>query len=116
MATFGKVEEFDNARVDWSQYEERLGHFFTANGIIEEQKRAVLLTVIGPTTYKVLRNLISPKRRGEVGFSELLKMLAENFAPAPSEIVQRFKFHSSTETRGVCVYVRGQAACPRRIL
>ena len=61
-ATLGKVEEFNNSREDWPQYEERLGHFFTANGITEGQKRAVLLTVIGPSAYKVLRNLVSPKK------------------------------------------------------
>ena len=97
-ATLGKVEEFDNSREDWPQYEERLGHFFTANGITEEgQKRAILLTVIG---HKVLRNLVSPKKPGAVDYSELLKTLAEHFAPAPSEIVQRFKFHSRVRKPG----------------
>ena len=47
----GKVEEFDSLREEWPQYEERLGHFFEANSITQnEKKRAVLLTVIGPTT------------------------------------------------------------------
>lgn len=46
-ATLGEVEEFDSTKEEWQQYEERLGHFFLANGIMEaEKKRAVLLTVI----------------------------------------------------------------------
>ena len=107
-ATFGKVEEFDNSREDWLQYEERLGHFFVANSITDAaKKRAVLLTVIGPATYKLVRNLVSPKKPGEVEFDELVKTLSEHFSPAPSEIVQRFKFNSRIRKPGesVSVYV-----------
>ena len=104
LATLGRIEEFDSSREEWPQYEERLGHFFTANGITEVTvKRATLLTVIGPATYKVLRNLVSPKKPGEVEFSELVKTLSEHFAPAPSEIVERFKFNSRIRKSGESV-------------
>ena len=64
-ATLRKVDKFDNSREDWPQYEERLGHFFTVNGINEEgQKQVVLLTIIEPLAYIVLRNLVSPKKPG----------------------------------------------------
>ena len=35
MATvpFGHIREFDSSKEEWLQYEERLGHFFVANGI-----------------------------------------------------------------------------------
>jgi hypothetical protein len=61
--TLGRVEEFDNSNDDWPQY---VGHFFAANGIdAAEKKRAVLLSVVGASTYKTLRNLVSPKKPGE---------------------------------------------------
>ena len=61
--TLGRVEEFDGSRDDWQEYVERMEHFFIANGIDSaEQKRAVFLSVIGPSTYKTLRNLVSPEK------------------------------------------------------
>ena len=48
MATFSKIGEFNAGSEEWSQYVERIGHFFEANGITEERKkRAVLLSVVG---------------------------------------------------------------------
>ena len=43
--TFGRIEEFDRAKEDWSQYEEGLGHFFfAANGVESaEKKRSIFL-------------------------------------------------------------------------
>ena len=46
----GKISEFVPSKEDWTQYIERLEHFFVANEIDSaEKKRAVLLTVIGAT-------------------------------------------------------------------
>ena len=87
----GRVDEFDSSREEWAQYEERLGHFFSANGIDEEEKkRAVLLEVMGSATYKLLSNLVAPKKPGEVNYSDLVEALVDHFNPVPSEIVQRF--------------------------
>ena len=107
-ALLGKAEEFDSAKEEWSQYVERLGYFFVANGITAaDKKRAVLLAVVGPATYKVLRNLISPTKPGEVSYSDIVKTLTDHFSPAPSEIVQRFKFNCRARKPGesVATYV-----------
>ena len=49
-ATLGRVDEFDADKEEWTQYVERLEHFFVANSITTaEKKRAILLSVIGPT-------------------------------------------------------------------
>ena len=107
-ALLGKAEEFDSAKEEWSQYVERLGYFFVANGITAaDKKRAVLLAVVGPATYTVLRNLISPTKPGEVSYSDIVKTLTDHFSPAPSEIVQRFKFNCRARKPGesVATYV-----------
>ena len=55
-ALLGRIGEFDFKVENWKQYIERLGHFFDANGITDEGKqRSVLLSVVGPDTYKLLR-------------------------------------------------------------
>jgi len=69
----------------------------------DEKKRAVLLTLIGPATYKLLSNLIAPQKPGEVEYSSLVKTLADHFSPTPSEIVQRFKFNSRSRRQGESV-------------
>ena len=95
MATFGKIEEFDSANEDWPQYEERLSYYFVANGIESPKKnRAVLLTVVGATTYKLLRSLVVPSKPGENSYEELTSVLSAHFIPAPSPVVCRFEFHS----------------------
>ena len=58
---FGQVKEFDGEKEEWSQYVERLDHFFEVNEVADaDKKRAILLTVIGPSTYKLLWNLLVP--------------------------------------------------------
>ena len=104
--TLGRVEEFDGTREDWPQYVERMQYFFDANGIDgAEKKRAVFLSVIGAATYKTLRNLLSPIKPGEKSYLELVDVMTKHFKPAPSEIVERFKFHSRTRRPGESVGV-----------
>ena len=100
--TLGRIEEFDaTGGDDWLQYVERLGYFFDANGISSaEKKRSVFLSVIGAATYKTLRNLVSPAKPGEKSYAELVDALTQHFKPAPSEIVERFKFHSRSRKPG----------------
>ena len=104
MATLGKIEEFNKSREDWPQYVERLSYFFLANDIKDaEKQRAVLLAAIGPATYKTLRSLISPRKPGELSYDDLVKTLADHISPAPSEIVQRFRFNSQSRKTGESV-------------
>jgi hypothetical protein len=89
--TLGRVDEYDGTKDDWPQYVERLEHFFTANGITEAgKKRAVLLTVMGVATYKVLRNILLPAKPGEKTYAELVEALSKHYRPTPSEIVERY--------------------------
>ena len=100
-ATFGKIEEFDREKEAWSQYVERLGYFFKANKIDDgDRKRAVFLSVIGATTYRMLRSLVAPAKPGEKPFPDLMTVLSGHFSPKPSEIVQWFKFHTRTRKPG----------------
>ena len=104
MALFGKVEEFDGNREDWTQYVERLRHFFDANGITEaDKKRAIFLSVVGPVTYRLLKSLVAPDKPGSKSYDDLVKQLTEHYDPTPSETVQRHKFHSRVRGEGESV-------------
>ena len=92
---FGKINPFNPSQDEWPLHVERLGHVFVANGITDEdKKRAVFLTVIGASTYKLLSSLLAPAKPGDKLYTTLVDKLSEHFTPAPSEIVERFKFHT----------------------
>ncbi len=104
MALFGQLGEFSLEQEEWPQYVERLEHFLCANGIdSEERKRAIFLSIIGPTTYKLLCSLISPSKPGDKPLTDLIDTLKSHYSPKPSTIVQRFKFHMQTRQAGESV-------------
>ena len=57
-------------------------------------KRAMFLSVIGPKSYKLLSSLVAPSKPGEKTYGKLVKKTEEHHCPPPSEIVQRYKFHT----------------------
>ena len=63
-------------------------------------KQATLLSVIGPRTFKLLRNLITPDKPGNKSYEDLVKVLTDHFSPKQSEIVQRSKFYSRSRKPG----------------
>ncbi|KAK3745705.1 hypothetical protein QZH41_007914 [Actinostola sp. cb2023] len=116
MATFGKIEQFSGQEEDFEQYTERLELYFEANDLNkiplktdqsnksevqarEKKRKAILLSVIGPSAYKILRNLTSPEKANEKPCEEIITLLRNHFAPKPSQTVQRFKFHSRVRSR-----------------
>ena len=91
----GTAGAFDASHEEWSEYAERLVHYFVANWIeAEERRRAILLTVVGPGTYRLLKTLASPKKLEDV------KLAATHFNPKPSPIIKRFEFNSRSQKEG----------------
>ena len=104
MAATGTLGRFFDGTSDWDQYVERLENFFLANDIVDDaKKRAVFLSVIGPSSYKTLRNLVTPEKPADKTLAELVKVLSTHFKPKPSEIMERFKFHSRSRKPGESV-------------
>ena len=104
MSAFGNISAYDASVESWDQYAERLQQFFVANEITDaDRQRAIFLTVIGPETYALLRNLLSPETPVNKNLSDLIKILNEHFHPIPSEIVERFKFNTRVRCAGETV-------------
>ena len=105
MATHGKISELDPTQESWDTYIEWLELYFVANSITEaEQKRAVLLTVSGPSTYKLID---IPQNPAEVAYSEIVKLVKAHHTLQSSVTVQRYKFHTWTQqpAESVAVFV-----------
>ena len=91
---FSQVKEFDGEREEWSHYVERLDHFFEANEVADaDKKRAILLTVIGPSAYKLLRSLLAPAKLKDKTYTELVGILKKHYSPKLST-AQRLHFNS----------------------
>ncbi|XP_046373937.2 uncharacterized protein K02A2.6-like [Haliotis rufescens] len=111
MATTGFVcglFEFNPKKSTWEEWCEILTHVFVANGITDEDnKKSILLASCGTETYQLIRALVLPVKPSEKTFDQLVVLLKEHFTPKPSEIVQRFKFHSRNRKAGesVAAYV-----------
>ncbi len=92
-------EAFDE-KEDWTEYSERFQQFLIVNNIEEApRKRALFFISRGRNTYRILRNLITPKKPEEETFENLVAALQSHFKPAPSEIVEGSNFIPAVENR-----------------
>lgn len=101
MATHGTVGPFEPSSETWTAYAERLEQYFIANDVVSaDKKRAVLLSVCGPTTYQLIRNLLAPTKPTTKSFDELVKLVKDHHHPAPSVTVQRYEFNKRIRKEG----------------
>ena len=101
MAVRATVGEFDHQKESWLSYTERLEQYFLANVIDDEGKRkANLLSMCGPETYQLIRNLVAPDKAASRSYDELVRLVQEHHQPKPSVILQRFQFHTAVRNEG----------------
>ena len=94
MSIIGQLREFDRTKESFEAYIERLENFMKANGVKSENQVAVLLTAIGPETYGLLRNLLTPEKPDARSYEELVEILNNHLHPKPLVIAERFNFHN----------------------
>ena len=102
-AIIGIVGPFNRATEQWAAYRERLEQFFAANDIPDTKYVPVLLSVIGSSTYKLLRTLSSQARPADKSFDELCTLLNAHLSPKPIVIVECFRFHKRNQQAGEAV-------------
>ena len=101
MAKHGSIGEFDSDRETWKSYTERLIQYFAANDVESASKqRAIFLSVCGPATYQLIRNILAPVKPTEHLFAELVTLVEQHRNPKPSVIVQRFNFNTRMKQPG----------------
>ena len=82
-ALFGSLAEYDSDKEEWPQYAMCLDHFFTANAITEVNKD-ILLSMLGPQTFKLLFSLVAPVKPREKTYKNLVDVLKEHYCLEPS--------------------------------
>ena len=100
MATFGKVGEFNGEAETMSAYLERVQLYLTANAVSGDKKVTMLLSVVGSSTYALLRSLTHPALPATKTWDQLTGLLMEHHEPKPLVIAERFRFHRRNQTEG----------------
>ncbi|KAK3100621.1 hypothetical protein FSP39_022706 [Pinctada imbricata] len=99
----GRIEPFDNTSETWDAYEERLEQYFICNEVPNPKKVSVLVTLIGGSTYQLLRNLTAPRKPSEETYDDLVRKLREHLCRKPLVIAERFRFHKREQGGGETV-------------
>lgn len=99
----GSIPEFVANVDDWNVYEERLEQFFEVNDIDDAKKCAVLISVIGTSTYKILRDLCHPVVPKNKTFEELCELLRKQLSPQVAIFRERSNFYNARQNHGETV-------------
>ncbi|GFW62884.1 integrase catalytic domain-containing protein [Trichonephila clavipes] len=93
-------ESYDASVEDWSSYVEHLESYFVVNGIEDKMKVPAILGLMGATTYKLLKNLVTPNIPSELTYQDIVKLLSEHLNPKPLEMTERFRFYKRKQFEG----------------
>ena len=65
----------------------------TANEVTEvSKKKAILLTVVGPQQFRLLKDLTAPEKPADKSYDALCMLLKQHHEPEPPKFLQRTKF------------------------
>lgn len=66
---------------DFIVFKERLENIFEVLHIKEDQKSGILIAIIDPNVYKILKNLCNPEIPKAKTYANLISLLDEQFVP-----------------------------------
>ena len=92
-STYGTLQEFKPECEPITAYLERVKAYFDANDVPTNKRVAVLLSIIGPKTYAILRSLMAPDTPQSKSLETLTKALEKHYNPKPIIIAERYHFH-----------------------
>ncbi|XP_055901962.1 uncharacterized protein K02A2.6-like [Eupeodes corollae] len=91
------TKQFNPATDEWAIYKEKLAHLFNITKVRPEEKVSVLITVLSPQAYKLLRNLTTPDKPETKTFKELCVILDQHYVPSQNRWNERQKFMEMTQ-------------------
>lgn len=104
--TVGILTSFSHEVHEWSVYKARLEQWFLANDIVADtdkagtKRRAILLSNLAESTYKLVRDLALPKEVGSLSYGEVAELLDGHFKTKRCTFAERWRFHSATQHLG----------------
>lgn len=100
MPLYGSLGPFDGEGSAWPVYEEQVGVFFRANDTPEAKQRDIFLASCGTRVFALLLDLLKPATPHDKSLGELLATLRSHFSPAPSTLMERFRFNNRSRREG----------------
>ena len=76
-----------NKDSDLSSYLDRFNFYIEANGIDDDRRKAVFLTVVGESTFSLIKDLIHPTTIQDTTFEKIIEVLKNHYEPQSSVIV-----------------------------
>ncbi|XP_029690263.1 uncharacterized protein K02A2.6-like isoform X1 [Takifugu rubripes] len=98
----GSIGPFDDGFKQWDSYTERFAYFVAANEIDDVKLVPTFLSVMGPKTFNLLRNL-QPEKPGSKTYEQIVDTLTAHLSPKPLVIAERFRFHRRSQEEGESV-------------
>lgn len=92
MARIGRLDEYEPEHESWSAYIERVELFMIANDVDDSKQVATLLTAMGASTYRLLRDLVQPLKPKDKTFKEIVSILQAHFENKPLIKARRLLF------------------------
>ncbi|KAH7937338.1 hypothetical protein HPB49_011021 [Dermacentor silvarum] len=100
MLLYERLETFEGDGSAWPVYEEQVHVFFWANETPEAKQRDIFLASCGTCVFSLLLDLLKPAAPHVKTLSELLTTLQSHFSPAPSTLMERFRFNNWSRREG----------------
>lgn len=85
---------------DFIIFKERLENSFDVLQIIETKKSGILIAVLGPKIYKILKNLCNPIVPKTKPYEDLIALLDEQFVPKILAYKERKLFYDAKQLQG----------------
>ena len=106
-STYGTLQEFKPECEPITAYLERVKAYFDANEVPTDKRVAVLLSIIGPKTYAILRSLMAPETPQSKSLDTLTTALQNHYNPKPITIAERYHFHlrSQAPSKNIAEYI-----------
>ena len=101
------ISQFNRDEESWENYIERLEQYFVLHGTANDKKVSALLTFMGPKTYQLLKDLLSPRKRSEKNYQQIVEVLSKHLRPC---------LHSRVAFRSVAAQHVNACACEVYIL
>ena len=77
----GSLSEFSTQTESFASYVERVKLYLDANDVKQEKRLAVFLSVLGASTYSLLRDLVAPRKPLDLTLDATIDVLQAHFEP-----------------------------------
>lgn len=103
VQTIFTIEQFDNAKNQWSRWVKRLEGAFTIFNVPDDKKVGYLLHYMGADAFDTLCDKLAPEDPWLKEYKFLVDYMQQYYNPAPLEIAENFRFNKRRQQEGESV-------------